>query len=230
MPLQDFHPAVARWFADATFGEPTAAQAAAWPAIARASHTLIAAPTGSGKTLAAFLAAIDALVRQGRGRHARGPGAGGLRVAAEGAVERHPPQSRAAAGRHAARSCRRWACPRPRSAARCAPATRRRPSARRMRKRAAAHPGDHARVAVHAAQHRIGPQDAGKYAQRHRRRDPRRGRRPSAARTSRCRWSGWRTSPATRLQRMGLSATQKPIDEVARFLVGTDGGELRHRR
>src|SRR6478609_7042946 len=63
MPLQDFHPAVARWFAGA-FGQPTPAQAAAWPAIARGSHTLIAAPTGSGKTLAAFLAAIDALVRQ----------------------------------------------------------------------------------------------------------------------------------------------------------------------
>ncbi|HXC58331.1 MAG TPA: DEAD/DEAH box helicase, partial [Steroidobacteraceae bacterium] len=63
MPLENFHPAVARWFA-ATFGEPTAAQAAAWPAIAQGRHTLIAAPTGSGKTLASFLAAIDALVRQ----------------------------------------------------------------------------------------------------------------------------------------------------------------------
>jgi len=63
MPLQSFHPAVARWFA-ATFGAPTAAQAAAWPAIAQGSHTLIAAPTGSGKTLASFLAAIDSLTRQ----------------------------------------------------------------------------------------------------------------------------------------------------------------------
>ena len=63
MPLQDFHPAVARWFADA-FGQPTPAQSAAWPAIAQGRHTLIAAPTGSGKTLAAFLAAIDSLVRQ----------------------------------------------------------------------------------------------------------------------------------------------------------------------
>jgi len=63
MPLENFHPAVARWFA-AAFGAPTAAQAAAWPAIARGQHTLIAAPTGSGKTLASFLAAIDALVRE----------------------------------------------------------------------------------------------------------------------------------------------------------------------
>jgi len=63
MPLENFHPAVARWFAGA-FGTPTAAQAAAWPAIASGRHTLIAAPTGSGKTLASFLAAIDALVRE----------------------------------------------------------------------------------------------------------------------------------------------------------------------
>ena len=58
-----FHPAVSAWF-DKTFTVPTAAQAAAWPAIQAGRHTLIAAPTGSGKTLAAFLAAIDGLVRQ----------------------------------------------------------------------------------------------------------------------------------------------------------------------
>jgi ATP-dependent Lhr-like helicase len=59
-----FHPAVAKWFTD-QFGEPTPAQAEAWPAIKAGQHTLIAAPTGSGKTLAAFLAAIDDLVRKG---------------------------------------------------------------------------------------------------------------------------------------------------------------------
>ncbi len=59
-----FHPAVAAWF-ERSFAAPTPAQAAAWPAIQAGRHTLIAAPTGSGKTLAAFLAAIDALVRQG---------------------------------------------------------------------------------------------------------------------------------------------------------------------
>jgi ATP-dependent Lhr-like helicase len=64
MPLDKFHPAVAAWFRR-TFPEPTPAQAEAWPAIASGQHTLIAAPTGSGKTLAAFLAAIDDLVRRG---------------------------------------------------------------------------------------------------------------------------------------------------------------------
>jgi len=59
-----FHPAVAQWFASA-FSAPTQPQLAAWPAIQSGEHALIAAPTGSGKTLAAFLAAIDSLVRQG---------------------------------------------------------------------------------------------------------------------------------------------------------------------
>jgi ATP-dependent helicase Lhr and Lhr-like helicase len=59
-----FHPAVAAWF-DRSFAAPTAAQVEAWPAIQAGRHLLIAAPTGSGKTLAAFLAAIDGLVRQG---------------------------------------------------------------------------------------------------------------------------------------------------------------------
>ncbi len=59
-----FHPAVAGWFAE-RFAAPTAAQAQAWPAIKSGRDVLIAAPTGSGKTLAAFMAAIDDLVRQG---------------------------------------------------------------------------------------------------------------------------------------------------------------------
>src|SRR5215471_8959452 len=59
-----FHPAVAAWF-ERSFAAPTAAQARAWPAFQAGRHVLIAAPTGSGKTLAAFLAAIDGLVRQG---------------------------------------------------------------------------------------------------------------------------------------------------------------------
>ncbi len=58
-----FHPAVYAWFVQ-KFGAPTPPQLAAWPAIQSNRHTLIAAPTGSGKTLAAFLAAIDSLVRQ----------------------------------------------------------------------------------------------------------------------------------------------------------------------
>ncbi|MGS1121128.1 DEAD/DEAH box helicase [Rhodanobacter sp. UC4436_H3] len=62
--LEAFHPAVAAWFRR-SFTAPTAAQAAAWPSIRAGQHTLVAAPTGSGKTLTAFLAAIDELVREG---------------------------------------------------------------------------------------------------------------------------------------------------------------------
>ena len=64
MPLSSFHPVIQRWFRS-RFDAPTEAQAAGWPAIAQGRHTLIAAPTGSGKTLTAFLTCIDQLVRQG---------------------------------------------------------------------------------------------------------------------------------------------------------------------
>ncbi|MEX2576163.1 MAG: DEAD/DEAH box helicase, partial [Halofilum sp. (in: g-proteobacteria)] len=64
MSLEQFHPAVSDWFAEA-IGTPTPAQAEAWPAIRAGGHALIAAPTGSGKTLAAFLSALDGLIREG---------------------------------------------------------------------------------------------------------------------------------------------------------------------
>ncbi|MCY4624219.1 MAG: DEAD/DEAH box helicase, partial [Chloroflexi bacterium] len=62
--LEGFHPLVREWFAS-QFDSPTGAQAEGWGAIAEGRHTLIAAPTGSGKTLAAFLTCIDRLVRAG---------------------------------------------------------------------------------------------------------------------------------------------------------------------
>ena len=61
--MEFFHPAVRRWF-ERRFGAPTAVQAEAWPALHAGGHALIAAPTGSGKTLAAFLAALDGLLRR----------------------------------------------------------------------------------------------------------------------------------------------------------------------
>jgi ATP-dependent Lhr-like helicase len=64
MPLSGFHPAIERWFGG-RFAEPTEPQRRAWPVIHRGGDVLIAAPTGSGKTFAAFLSAIDSLVRQG---------------------------------------------------------------------------------------------------------------------------------------------------------------------
>ena len=64
MSLQSFHPVTAEWFGQA-LGEPTSAQRRGWSAIRDGRHTLIAAPTGSGKTLAAFLIALDDLLTDG---------------------------------------------------------------------------------------------------------------------------------------------------------------------
>src|SRR5689334_9379023 len=62
-PLAHFTPQVREWFGRA-FAAPTAAQAQAWPAIATGEHVLISAPTGSGKTLAAFLYGLDRFLAQ----------------------------------------------------------------------------------------------------------------------------------------------------------------------
>jgi ATP-dependent helicase Lhr and Lhr-like helicase len=64
MSFSRFHPIVQRWFTS-TLGEPTPAQTRGWASIRDGRHTLIAAPTGSGKTLAAFLAAIDDVFQEG---------------------------------------------------------------------------------------------------------------------------------------------------------------------
>jgi ATP-dependent Lhr-like helicase len=62
-PLAHFHPSVRAWF-EAAFPSPTPAQVAGWPPIARGDSTLVLAPTGSGKTLAAFLVCLDRLLFQ----------------------------------------------------------------------------------------------------------------------------------------------------------------------
>jgi ATP-dependent helicase Lhr and Lhr-like helicase len=63
MTLDAFSPRVREWF-EAAFEKPTPAQEQAWPAIAGGEHVLISAPTGSGKTLAAFLWGLDKLSRE----------------------------------------------------------------------------------------------------------------------------------------------------------------------
>jgi ATP-dependent Lhr-like helicase len=62
--LRPFHPIIREWFTE-TLGEPSAPQRAGWPAIARGEDTLILAPTGTGKTLAAFLWELNALITEG---------------------------------------------------------------------------------------------------------------------------------------------------------------------
>ena len=65
MPLSAFDPLIRLWFAD-HFASPTQPQVLGWPEIAARRDTLISAPTGSGKTLAAFLICLDRLVRAAR--------------------------------------------------------------------------------------------------------------------------------------------------------------------
>src|SRR3954469_18619762 len=64
MQAFNFHPVVREWF-ERKFGSPTEPQLLGWPAIQNGQHALISAPTGSGKTLAAFLAALDDLFKGG---------------------------------------------------------------------------------------------------------------------------------------------------------------------
>jgi ATP-dependent Lhr-like helicase len=72
--LSSFHPAIQRWFTQ-RLGQPSAPQREGWPLIRAGQHVLIAAPTGSGKTLAAFLSAIDTLLTAGTSSDGQAPGA-----------------------------------------------------------------------------------------------------------------------------------------------------------
>ena len=67
MPLSIFHPLIAEWFTSSV-GTPTDVQVQAWPAIQSGADVLVAAPTGSGKTFAAFLSCIDGLFKQALAR------------------------------------------------------------------------------------------------------------------------------------------------------------------
>ncbi len=67
MPLSSFHPLIQRWFVE-RLGPPTEPQVEGWPAIREGHDVLISAPTGSGKTLAAFLFGLDRLAREGNER------------------------------------------------------------------------------------------------------------------------------------------------------------------
>ena len=173
--LELFHPAVAGWFARA-FPGPTQAQVAGLAVDRRR------APHARRR---AHRIGQDADRVHGRHRCAGPPGpvagraagshAGRLRLAAQGAVERHPPQPRSAARRHPRRT-------RTHGPARCRHPHRGahgRHDAERARAHAqvaAAHPGHHARIAVRAAGLRFRPRDAGDRAHGDRRRNPRRRR------------------------------------------------------
>ena len=172
-PVSLFHPAVADWF-DRSFAAPTAAQAQAWPAFQAGRHVLIAAPDRIRQDARGLPRGHRRAGAPGARARAQGRNPDRLRLAAQGAVERHQVQPRSAARRH------------PRGAAGAGLARRRYPHLgahrRHARRRArphapssAAYRGDHAGIALHPARLGIGPRHARDHPDRDRRRDPRIG-------------------------------------------------------
>ena len=211
-PLSSFHPVVQRWFAE-RLGEPTAPQREGWPLIREGRNVLIAAPTGSGKTLAAFLSAIDSLLQQGSALtdETQRP----LRLAAAGALQRRPEEPPGAARRDPRAGPEPARGARPRAHRRHAGQR----SARPWRKRP-----PHILVTTPESLYLLLTSDGGRRMLATVRtvivdeihalvRD----KRGSHLALSLERLEALAGRP---LQRIGLSATQKPLDEVGRFLVG----------
>ena len=218
MALSSFHPIVSQWFQE-TLGEPTAAQAQGWAAIRGGRHTLIAAPTGSGKTLAAFLTALDDLVQEGLAGAAAGRGPRRLRLAAQGAERRHPQEPR-----RAARGIRRLAEDRRARSRRgspppCAPATR-----TQSERAAMLRTPPHILVTTPESLYLLLTAERSREMLRtvrtvivdeiHAVIGTRRGAHLALS------LERLQEVAGQPLLRIGLSATQKPIEEVARFLVG----------
>ena len=237
--LSGFHPLVSRWFLE-TIGEPTPAQRRGWDAIRAGRHTLIAAPTGSGKTLAAFLTAIDDLVREGLRAPLARRSACRLRLAAQGAERRHPQEPGRTTPRHPPAGARRRASRCRASRRPCAPATRPRPNARPC-----CETPPHILVTTPESLYLLLTAERSRQMLRtvrtvivdeiHAVIGTRRGAHLALSLErleAVCAESAAQRAP--RLQRIGLSATQKPIEEVARFLVGNDehasGDCVDHRR
>ena len=201
-PLSVFSERTRAWFQRA-FEAPTPAQERGWPVIASGAHTLIQAPTGSGKTLAAFLFGLDRLDAEPGERH---PAA--LRLAAEGAQLRRRAQPARPAGRPRERAPgrrphRRHAAARARS--RCSGTRPTSSSPRRSRSTSAHLAG--ARDCCAASQTLI-------LDEVH-----------AVAGTKRGAHLALTVERLERLveepfQRIGLSATQRPLEEIGRFVAG----------
>ena len=219
--LGEFHPLVSEWFA-ARYGEPTEPQIQGWPVIRAGDDVLISAPTGSGKTLAAFLDLPRRLGAARRGRRA-------CRTKRSSSTFRRSRRSRTTFARISRRrlaNCSHWRAKSAwtcrRSARRCARATRTHVERQRMLRRAAAHPRHDARIALH-------PADGGEVARAalhtsttvivdeiHAMAADKRGSHLALtlARLDRLVEARSGRKP----QRIGLSATVRPLEEVARFL------------
>ena len=235
--LERFGPATQDWFRGA-FAAPTPAQVGAWEAISHGKHALVVAPTGSGKTLSAFLWAIDRVFHE---KDAAPPADG--RPSGDATTDAAASPTRIlyisplkALGVDVERNLRSPLVGIGQSARRLGIARARRHGRRALRRhdlerpaqarhRSARHPHHDARVALPDADE-PGGRDAQGRAHRDRRRGAR-GRRDQARRAPRGEPRAARRARSTKpAQRIGLSATVRPIDEVARFLGGSAPVEI----
>ena len=222
-PLAPFHPSVSAWFRS-TLGEPTRAQTLGWPPIARGESTLLLAPTGSGKTLAAFLCAIDRLVvreppREKRDR-TRVLYVSPLKALAVD-VERNLRAPIAGVIDQARRDGHELRAPTVDVRTGDTPAKDRARMARAPADVLITTPESLYLMLTSAARETLAGIDTLILDEIHALVPSKRGA-PLALSLERL--EALRGSGATPLQRIGLSATQRPLDEVARLLGGFDGG------
>ena len=222
-PLASFHPSVSAWFRS-TLGEPTRAQALGWPPIARRESTLLLAPTGSGKTLAAFLCAIDRLLvgqppKEKRDR-TRVLYVSPLKALAVD-VERNLRVPIAGILEQARREGRELRAPTVDVRTGDTPAKDRARMARAPSDVFITTPESLYLMLTSAARETLAAIDTLIVDEIHALVPSKRG---AHLALSLERLEGLRPAGAPRLQRIGLSATQRPLDEVARLLGGFDGG------
>ena len=224
-PLALFHPSVGAWFR-ATLGEPTRAQALGWPPIARGDSTLLLAPTGSGKTLAAFLVAVDRLLRHPR-RTKRDPTrllyVSPLKALAVD-VERNLRTPLEGIARQAGRDGHELHVPSVDVRTGDTPAKDRARMARTPADVLITTPESLYLMLTSAARETLAGIDTVILDEIHALVPAKRG---AHLALSLERLQALRPHGARPLQRLGLSATQRPLDEVARLLGGFEGGAPR---
>ena len=215
--LDRFSPATAAWFRG-SFSAPTAAQEGAWEAISSGHHALVVAPTGSGKTLSAFLWALDRLAAQPLPEDKLGALPGPLRLADEGARRRRRAQPAQPARRHPARRHPPRACPSPTSPSSVrsgdTPADERRAFARTPTDVLITTPESLFLILTSAAREALAGVETVIIDEVHALAGTKRG---AHLALSLERLDARLERPA---QRIGLSATVRPVEEVARYLAG----------